>query len=204
MGGGNSSPHFYAVGALDVHHFTRFLLRNGLSFFYGVPLSSGDANRMFQWKGLVSQRAFEWGSPSLMLPFFQLSKCYSYAPFVGGIVRQLLALGYGRRELHPAPLALFDENLDDMRRELARLSFPFRRRGKLLKLLVEQFSAGPLSLQRLARITIRRDVGGADFSRQVKRLAGRIPPPLLEYIADPTELMPSDDEVYRRVSVRFH
>ena len=116
-------------------------------------------------------------------------------PFVEGIARQLLALGYGRRELHPAPLPLLDENLNDMRRASARLVPPKRKRELLLKSLVEEFRAGPLSLQQLARIAIRRAVGGADFARKMNRLAGCIPPALLQYVADPTELMLSDYEL---------
>ena len=140
---------------------------------------------------------WRWQSPSLLRPLFgRLEDCL--VPFVGGIARQLLALGYGSRELHslhPAPLPLLDENLKDMRLASARVSYPMMKRELLLKSLVKQFRAGPLSLQQLARIAIRRAVGGADFTRKMYRLAGCIPPALLQYVADPTELMLSDYEL---------
>ena len=63
--------------------------------------------------------------------------------------------------------------------------------------LVQHFRDGPLSLERLARVAVRRAVGGTNFPRQVRRLAGHIPPALVQYVADPTELMSSDDEVDR-------
>ena len=130
--------------------------------------------------------------------FFELLECSSYKQFVGGIARQLLALGYCRRELHPAPLTLLDENLNIMRLTFESYQSLASHIG-LLKSLEKLLHAGPLSLQQLARIAIRRAVGGVDFARQVNRLKGRIPPPLLEYVADPTELMLSDDEVYHRM-----
>ena len=60
---------------------------------------------------------------------------------------------------------------------------------------MQQFDESPLTLQRLARIAVRRAVGGAGFARQVRQLTGLIPPALLQYIADPTELILSDEEV---------
>ena len=163
-----------------------------------------EADRIFQCKELASVRhSYWWGSSSLLQPLiFQLLECPSYERFVGGIARQLLALGYCRRELHPAPLTLLDENLNIMRltfERYERYSTPTSHIESLLKSLEELLHAGPLSLKQLARIAIRRAVGGIDFARQVKRLKSRITPPLLEYVADPTELMLSDDKVYHRM-----
>ena len=186
-----SSMHFYSDCARNVHQFSLFLLRNGLTFFYGDSIPGRDSD----WDELMNWR---WYTRSLLRPLFcRLST--RYVPFVGGIARHLLVLGYGRREQHPAPLALLDENLDNIRRANARLSSPKRQRELLIKSLVELFCAGPLSLQQLAHIAIRRAVGGANFTRQINRLAGRIPLALLQYVADPTELMLSDDELYCRL-----
>ena len=138
---------------------------------------------------------WRWDSRSLLRPLF-CRLLDRYVSFVGGIAWQLLARGYGRCELHPASLALLDENLDDMRRVLASLSSPMRQRELLLKSFVVLFRVGPITLQQLARIAIRRAAGGVDFARQVNRLAGDIPPALLKYVADPTEVMLSDDELY--------
>ena len=150
-----SRVHFYSDGAREVHLFTQFLLRNGLSFFYGVPLWRGGADRMFQWKGLVSWYAFAWLSISLLrLLFIKLLECSSYVPFVGGVAQQLLALGYGRRELHPLPLALFDENLHDMRCKLVLT--PISQSELLLKSLVEQFIYLFIYLQSLCTTIVSR------------------------------------------------
>ena len=199
----DSDDHFYSVDARDVHRAAVFLLRNGVSFFYGAPVSDRDSGWDLNYSSL---RDLRLNKLSLLRPLlFRLSD--RYVPFVGGVARQLLALGYGRRELHPAPLPLQDENLHDMRLALARLSPPLRPRELLLKSLVEEFRAWPLSLQQLARIAIRRAVGGAAFSRQVKRLAVAdpltgimpLPPLLLRYVVDPTELMLSDEEAFHRM-----
>ena len=180
------------VGIRDVNRFTIFLLRNGLSFFY--------KRSSWQWQ-------WEWVSAdntmltSLILQYSRMPE--ALLPIARGIAHQLLALGYGRRELHPAPLLLHDEHLVAMTRQLqyhATHSISSKLIGlDELQSLVQHFREGPLALQRLARIAIRRAVGGAAFAKQVLRLAGHIPPALVQYVADPTELMLSDDEVDRHV-----
>ena len=185
-------PQLNYVKIRDAHQFTRFLLRNGLSFFYKSTIRNSEKH--WQWES-------DNANISLLQPLF-LHHSRMPEGFFRGIAQQLLALGYGRRELHPAPLPLHDERLDDTWRELQRFSKTFSNISNLaheLQSLVQHFHEGPLSLKRLSRIAVRRAVGGADFARQVGRLAGYIPPALVEYVADPTELMLSDEEIDRFV-----
>ena len=121
-------------------------------------------------------------------------------PYARGISQQLLTLGYGRRELHPAQLPLHDESLDDTWRALKRFSETLTNKFNLteeLQSFMQHFREGQLALNRLARIAVRCAIG-ADFAR---RLAGHIPPGLLHYVADPTELMLSDEEVDRLMRI---
>ena len=191
-----SIPELNDVGIGESHRFTCFLLRNGLSFFYYLsPMR----------KPVMSPSHWEWDPKSeykSLLPrlFLQCPRMPGLLPFSSGIAQQLLALGYGRRELHPAPLPLPYERLDDTCRALESFAEIFPSECKSiavneLQSLVQHFHEGPLSLQRLARVAVRRAVGGTDFARQVGRLAGLIPPALVQYVADPTELMLSDEEV---------
>ena len=55
--------------------------------------------------------------------------------------------------------------------------------------LVDYFDTGLLTLQQLARIAIRRAVGGIDFARRIRKIAYLTPPPLLQYVADADELL---------------
>lgn len=64
-----------------------------------------------------------------------------------------------------------------------------------LKSIINRFDAGPLSLLELSRIAVRRAIGDTDFKRRVRALSERVPPRLLTYIADSTELMLSDAQV---------
>ena len=64
-----------------------------------------------------------------------------------------------------------------------------------LHFLIDHFDSGPLTLQQLARIAVRRAVGGADFARQVRRIASHIPPLLFDYVAEASEYLLTDDEV---------
>ena len=107
------------------------------------------------------------------------------------IAYQLLALGFGRRELHPGDLPVRDVNLD-LTREI--LDYPddegeWKSEFRNVRRLVRHFDAGPLTLQQLARIAIRRAVGGVDFARRVRKLAHLMAPPLLRYVADADELL---------------
>ena len=106
------------------------------------------------------------------------------------IAHQLLALGYGRRELHPGDLPVRDEHLKVTRMTGVEISdgkweYEFRD----VQQLVDHFDAGPLTLQQLARIAIRRAVGGVDFARHIRKIAHLTPPPLLKYVAEADELL---------------
>ena len=64
-----------------------------------------------------------------------------------------------------------------------------------LQLLIDHFDEGPLTLQQLSRIAIRRAVGGADFVRKVRRIKSHIPPLLFDYVTEANEHMLTDYEV---------
>ena len=125
--------------------YFRLLLRNGLSFFYFTPRES---------------------YRSLFEIFYTVDPVYSFTPIANGIAQQLLALGYGRRELHPADIQVRDEQLDDTR-DLLNSGDLHRNASRVLQSLVDRFDAGPLSLLQLSRIAIRPAIGGADFARRV-------------------------------------
>ena len=113
-----------------------------------------------------------------------------------GHALKLLALGYGRRELHTGSFPARDANLFATR---MLLSVPDVENNMVaqceLRSLIDHFDAGPLTLQQLSRIAIRRAVGGADFAQQVRRIKSHIPPPLFDYVSDASEHLLSDDEV---------
>ena len=48
---------------------------------------------------------------------------------------------------------------------------------------MDRFDAGPLTIQQLARIAIRRSVGEIDFERRVRALDSLLPTPLFKYVA---------------------
>jgi hypothetical protein len=106
------------------------------------------------------------------------------------MVLQLLSLGYGRyTEFGPVADAGFIEehsflvkhteltNSEDIPAEFIQLVMH----------LVSVFDSGPLSLQQLSRIAIRRAVGGVHFARRVRTLP--LPPPLIRYVTDATEYL---------------
>ena len=110
------------------------------------------------------------------------------------IARHLLALGYGRRELHPGDLPVREEHLCLTRDTLYVLEEvdsdgKWKSEFRDLQQLVDHFDAGPLTLQQLARIAIRRAVGGVDFARRIRKIAHLTPPPLLKYVTEADELL---------------
>ena len=107
------------------------------------------------------------------------------------IAYQLLALGYARRELHSGDLPVRNESLEFTRDLISfQHNHPeYKSEYRHLQRLVDHFDAGPLTLQQLARIAIRRAVGGVDFARRIRKLAHLTPPPLLRYVADADELL---------------
>ena len=98
----------------DAHRLTCFLLRNGLSFFYISVLQNHEMCNFccFCDMDKVNKSLLR----SLFMYDARMPKCL--LPFSRGIAQQLLALGFGRRELHPAPFTLLDEHLDDTRQVL--------------------------------------------------------------------------------------
>ena len=183
------SDHSKLKHWINLHNILKFLLDNGLSFFYypiyldrgligyNLPQTSESLLMSFEWSGL----------PSPLLPLAR------------AIALQLLALGYGRRELHTGSFQAREANLSATRSHLAFSVFMHEENDmearRELQSLVDHFDAGPLTLQQLARIAVRRAVGGADFARQVRRIKSHIPPLLFDYVAKPSEYLLTDDEV---------
>ena len=163
----------------------KFALRNGFSYFLGCV---NDVNVSDEY-----EKRSRW---SIISRLFRRQRL-SLFPFAMGVAAQLLSLGYGRRELHPACLPVFDGHLDATRDALFELLDIGEVIGAgQLQLLIESFDAGPLTLRELSRIAIRRAVGGAYFERRVRALKGSfLPAPLLKYVADPTELMLDDEQL---------
>lgn len=151
-------------------------LRSGLSYFVA---------------GFISYRKKQFTS----LFYILLSDSYAKNDThrVIGITSQLLALGFGRRELHVG-LQAFDAGLEDTRQKLGRCISQGldQQRALRLRAIVDIFDAGPLSLLQLSRIQVRRTIGGSHFAKRVQRVRERLPPSLYSYIYDPTELMCSD------------
>ena len=133
-----------------------YLLRNGLSYFLGS-------------RGVTLLRHLLW----LEIPIPVDPEENVRLDFA----KKLLALGYGRREVHPAGLQILDENLEATRLELEGLKC---------------YDKAVLTLQQLARIAVRRAVGGSGFARRVCSLQSQLPPSLLEYVADPMKLPERD------------
>ena len=175
-----ASRYFSAEKKEDDYDFP--LLRNGDSS-YSVDLRSS---------GLVGQLIEGLGVEHL--------------EFSRSICRQLLALGYGRRELHPQGVLLYDENLIDTREILGKCESPVDSHSDKtiialeLKALVDTFDAGPLSLLQLSRIAVRRTICGVHFAHHMKALSQLFPPLLYDYVADPTELLYSDYETPTKCS----
>ena len=108
------------------------------------------------------------------------------------IAHQLLALGYGRRELHPGDLPVRDEELGMDRDTIDSSECCYgelKSEARDLQKLIDHFDAGPLTLQQLSRIAIRRVVGGVNFARLIRKIAHLTPPPLLKYVAEANELL---------------
>ena len=148
-----------------------YLLRNGLSYFLG---SRGvTLLRHVLWPEISKQ-----GDPeeNVRLDF----------------AKRLLALGYGRREVHPAGLQILDENLEATRLEHRTRSFQIEGHTDDFQLLVKCYDTACLTLQQLARIAVRRAVGGSDFARRVRSLQTQLAPSLLEYVADPMKVPERD------------
>ena len=179
--------------------YFNFIMRNGLSFFYRDPF--GEQYCKFGDHFSLFGRLFTTASIQL----FQKESLL----IVRRLCHRLLALGYGRRELHPGDLFIPDERLRHTRRFIelcdndlrnAMLNpFPLSDRQwshqllkrcqstlivrRELQALVDQFDAGPLTLQQLARIVIRRAVGGIHFELRVRTLSALLPRPLFKYVA---------------------
>lgn len=110
--------------------------------------------------------------------------------FARGLCTQLLTLGYGRRELHPNCVSLFDKQLDYTDSEiLPQLAVGNKTLAQELNSLVKWFDAGPLKLLLLTRIAIRCSIGGSQFA---VRVASRKEPPAasaFEVYVDPKDLL---------------
>lgn len=103
---------------------------------------------------------------------------------------QLLALGYGRCEVHPVGMELVDERLEAARLELranTRPVVPGVRAEELANVLNSNDKV-PLTLQQLARIAVRRAVGGSNFGLHVLSLKSHLPPILFESVENPMKL----------------
>lgn len=152
----------------EFYELIALLLSNGLSFFYGEETKSCLNHQVDCSLSNIYHSDLEFAS-------------------------ELLALGYGRRELHPADIQILDENLEASGRKQATENFDILleecswHRDKLIEFqsLLNHFDSGPLTLQQLSRIAVRRAVGGYDFARRIRVLETRLPPPLLEYVCDP-------------------
>ena len=149
--------------------FFVFLFSNGLSYFYG------------QRKHTFFCKRF-WGEYKTNVKVGIVLRC--------GLWRQLLALGYGRPELHASGIELFDENLEATRRTLHDLQD--KKIAKELRTLLDNVDAGPLTLQQPSRIAVRRAIGGVHFEQRICTLTTNLPPRFVEYLANPTEMMYRD------------
>ena len=201
------------------------LLPNGFSLFLNENAGSVDLHAAHlladAFENLVMQRCYEAqgkGFFSLILEIFRFEHLEDNI----SICRQLLALGYGRRELHPKGVFLHDKNLEAFRRIISEMqeSADFVRHQKQLvldsgqvlsenddsmialglqalqelQMLVNAFDAGPLSLLKLSRIAVRRAIVGVHFARHIKALSPILPPLLYNYLSDPTEFLHMDCE----------
>ena len=178
LGGWCQQPLYYTdEDSRNILRYTKLILRNGLSFFYGDVVSH---HSDFRYCYSIDK---EFGLIGMLI--FTQAKCCIR------IAYQLLALGYGRRELHPGELTVRDEHLQ-LTRDNLYYSYEegeCESESRDLQQLVDHFDAGPLTLQQLARIAIRRAVGGIDFARRIRKIAYPTPPPLLQYVADADELL---------------
>lgn len=115
-----------------------------------------------------------------------------YLSICRSISSQLLSLGFGRRELHPEGEPIHDANLKSTRELLQRLRASNAGHEDLrvseLQSLVDRFDAGPLTLQQIARVAVRRAVGGSHFKSRVEALADRLPRALYLYVSEASEM----------------
>lgn len=172
----------------DMVEYIRFVLRNGLAYFYDDSIHPDSA-----------YPRYSFNESFVMIAYF-----YDYGPdyreeteYIAWkqLARQLLALGYGRRELHPHALPVRDEGLAQTRREMMRRTEVYERKEREgLQQVIAHFDSGPLTLQQLARVAIRRALGGSHFERRANALAHRLPPAMFEYVAAANEfLRPTND-----------
>lgn len=184
----------FAIQFLFFSKFLSLLLRHGVSFFLGERnVNSLQVKFRLSFYMLLRYAPSSTNPEQLDFENASFLDRLFYAcgvrrrEFCRGIAWQFLALGYGRRELHPDGVPLFDEHLDCTRE--AHNSDPDDYCAAELQALVDRFDSGPLSLLQLARIAVRRAVGGKYFVRQMSELVSSLPRSLFEYVADPTELM---------------
>ena len=180
------ADHYIVKRWINLRNILKFLLDNGLCFFYYT---------IYLNRALIGYELPET-SESLLQPFEWSELPLPLLPLVRAIALQLLALGYGRRELHTGSFPARDANLSATRSLMAvMLEENDMEARRELQSLVDHFDAGPLTLLQLARIAVRRAVGGADFARQVRRIKSHIPPLLFDYVAEPSEYLLTDDKV---------
>lgn len=169
---------------LSIVRFVNLLVQNGHAYFYrqrsDLPLS------VFAADNAVGKSLYDF----LVYLLREGLRSSTFLPIARGIAHQFLALGYGRRELHSSAglKVAHDENLQ-LTRFLAEHERRFNQNVKdELKSLVDYFDAGPLSLQQLVRIAIRRAVGGVCFERRMRAIAHLLPPLLYKYVANAEEI----------------
>lgn len=153
------------------------LFRHGLFYFLCDNLCSNDKsfiNKLFR-----RCRGYSQNYSFANRPISDVKICRA-------IARQLMALGYGRRELHPDCENLLDENLDETHKQISRWI------SHELRLLVRLFDSGPLTLLQLSRIAVRRALCASFFAGRVQLLSSYLPPLLLQYVANPSEYMSFD------------
>ena len=168
----NVSVEMVVWHAFNLNEVLKRFLRCGFSYFVKGPVP-----------------AFEGRYTS----FFYLLYCERYANHVemmDGMSHQLLALGFGRPELHAGRHEAFDARLVYTRQMTQLLnSAGSTERAAKLQQLIDCFDCGPLTLMQLSRIAIRRVLGGSLFEKRVRKLEVALPPLLFRYVSDPTEFM---------------
>ena len=185
-----------------------FLLKYGLSYFCVNPLNYID-NSDESGKYIFEKSLFEKLFKSDMYTRY---KEFLF-PLFRGVCPQLLALGYGCRELHADAewLPVLDEHLNSVRLTLKTLKkhpvdanyavgnqMPLNRKERIadeLKALLTNFDSCPLSLQQLFRVAIRRAVGGSNFVNNMKRLAPHLSPALFKYVSEASEMLLTREEL---------
>ena len=196
--------------AASVERLVRLLLASGISSFASGSGEEQPASLLLQ---LFSRRQpyYEcrrggggWGMcrrPPLENPVDERPE---HTALKRGVALQLLALGFGRRELSDEHFSMGDLELvavrkvlvdlsDEKKAQVAEAAAPAEAGGEEessgtedlyycdeLRRCVDRFDAGPLSLRQLTRIAVRRAIGGAYFSRHVATL--KLPKQLLDYV----------------------